>query len=73
MPDPRTGLTIIGRISVTAVRGLAFWTAALLPIVYIPLMVMEHWLLGNPVVFGKLVMINLIALVLGHGYGLNAS
>lgn len=50
----------------TAVRTLAFWTAVLLPLAYLPL-----YLAGDPrvtsvVAIGQLIALNVVALLLGH-------
>lgn len=57
-------VTILGERLVTAVRGLAFWTAALLPFAYVPLLV------GHPSgeLLGSVLAVHVVALVVGHGY-----
>lgn len=50
------------------VQTCAFWTAALLPLGYIPLLLMAPSRFTTLTVFGKLLTLNLAALVLGRGY-----
>lgn len=52
----------------TAVRGLAFWTAVLLPLAYLPLFVVGVSGTADLVVIGQLVAINVVALLVGHVY-----
>lgn len=54
---------LVGRV-LGLVRGIAFWTAILLPFTYVPL------LLGDPpeTLFGTLLALNVVALVVGHGH-----
>lgn len=54
-------------LAARAVRFVAFWTAALLPFAYLPLLasgVVER----HPAAFGVLVCCNLVAFVVGHDY-----
>ena len=53
---------------VSLVRGVAFWTGALLPLLYLPLLLVEPSAIADPWTFGKLVAVNVVALVVGHGY-----
>jgi len=48
------------------VRGAAFWVAALLPLSYLPMLHSLSLTLGG---FTKLAVLNVVALVVGHGYG----
>jgi hypothetical protein len=50
------------------VRFLAFWTAVLLPLAYLPL-VYGGLQGGESTVLLSLVVVNALALVVGHGYG----
>lgn len=61
-PDGAT--SVLARLWV-AVRGVAFWIAALLPLAYFPLLYLVP---TNPASFVKLMIINGVALVVGHGY-----
>jgi hypothetical protein len=46
---------------------LAFWVGALLPLTYVPLL-LGGVLTTRPLAFGLLVVVNVAAMVLGHGY-----
>lgn len=50
----------------TAVRGLAFWTAVLLPLAYLPLLLVGDSRVTDVAVIGQLVALNVLALLLGH-------
>lgn len=50
------------------VQGCAFWTAALLPMGYVPLLVVAPSQLTTPSILGKLAALNVVALLVGHGY-----
>ena len=53
------------------VRFVAFWIAVALPFLYLPLLV--GGLQGSePAVFAALLAVNLVALVVGHGYRADA-
>jgi hypothetical protein len=52
-----------------SVRGVAFWTAALLPFLYLPVLLADPALLSDVTLLGKLIVLNTAALVVGHGYG----
>lgn len=62
--------SVVARRLRGVVCALAFWTAALLPIAYTPLVVLEHSLVANPWTLAKLFALNLVALVVGHSYSL---
>lgn len=49
-------------------EAVAFWTAIALPFLYIPLLIYGLETRGQVGVFLGLVVLNLIAFVLGHGY-----
>lgn len=52
----------------TVVRGLAFWAAILLPMVYLPLLLVGWSRVTDPTVLGALVFVNGLAIVLGQDY-----
>jgi hypothetical protein len=54
---------------VTTIRTVAFWTAILLPILYVPLVVFDHSTVADLWFLGKLVTLNVAAVVVGHGHG----
>lgn len=60
------GATVAGWLG-RALEALAFWTAVLLPLVYLPLFVGG---IGGqePVAVGGLLLMNLLALIAGHDY-----
>jgi hypothetical protein len=51
-----------------AVQACAFWTATLLPLGYVPLLLVAPSRFVTLGLFGKLVALNVVALVLGRGY-----
>jgi hypothetical protein len=60
LPSPLAYLTV-------PIRFVAFWVAIALPFLYLPLL--AGGLHGTePTVFVALVAVNLVALVVGHGY-----
>lgn len=60
--------TLLRGVALT-VRGVAFWTAALLPFLYVPLVLVDHAAIANASLLGKLVALNIAALLVGHGHG----
>lgn len=52
-----------------AVRGGAFWAAVLLPFCVLALLVLGIETTAEYTLFAALVAANVVALVLGHGYG----
>lgn len=50
------------------VRGVAFWTAVLLPLAYLPLVIAGVPPIPDPSVLAILVAVNVLALVLGRSY-----
>lgn len=58
----------IGRIG-TMIRGLGFWTGILLPLVYVPLLLLNHSLIAEVTTLGKVIVVHVAALFLGKGYG----
>jgi hypothetical protein len=50
------------------VRGVAFWVAVLLPMVYLPLLFVAPSTVADLWIFGALVALDAAALVVGHGY-----
>ena len=48
------------------VRAVSFWTAVVLPFLYLPLLF--GGLEGNATLFGGLLVLNAVALFLGHDY-----
>ncbi|MFC7133311.1 MULTISPECIES: hypothetical protein [Salinibaculum] len=61
-------LSAAGRTSKRTVQGCAFWTAALLPLGYVPLLFVGSSRLASLSIVGKLVAINVVAVLVGHGY-----
>lgn len=61
-PFDRLGDALTG-----VVTFLAFWVGTLLPLTYVPLLVGDV-LTTRPLAFGLLVVVNVAAMVLGHGY-----
>lgn len=51
------------------VRGLAFWTAIVLPMLYLPPLLLGHPTVLDPPVLGTLLGVNVSAIVVGHSHG----
>ena len=65
----RNPFAAVVTISRTAVEGTAFWAAALLPVVYLPLFALAS-VSGLDVTLGVWLMVaHAIAIVVGHRYG----
>ncbi len=65
---PVDPFTIRRRLVVEPIRALAFWTAIALPFLYLPLLWYGLESTGELIVFFGLVALNLLALLVGHGY-----
>ena len=50
------------------VQAVAFWTAAVLPLSYLPLLFVGSSRFATIPLIGKLVSLNVLALLVGHGY-----
>lgn len=50
------------------VEALAFWTAVVLPFVYLPLMLDGFAATSDVLLFGGLVVLNVVALLVGHDH-----
>lgn len=61
-------LTTVARRVSSLVRRVAFWTAALLPFVYLPFVAIDPARLADFRLLGAFVSVNLVALVVGHGH-----
>jgi hypothetical protein len=60
--------------ALTAIRAVAFWTAVLLPLAYLPLFLAGVAGAVDPVVVAAVVVIHAVAVVVGHVHeGSNAS
>ena len=51
------------------VRGAAFWTAAVLPLAYLPLVLVAPVTAADLWLLATLLPVNVLALVVGHGHG----
>jgi len=65
----RGALSAAVRGAVTLARGVAFWTAVVLPMVYIPLALGDATPVADPRLFGVVVAVHAVALVAGSDYG----
>lgn len=61
------------RHALVALRAVAFWTAILLPVLYLPPLLVGHPLVVDPPMLGTLLGVNVGAIVVGHGHGRTAS
>lgn len=52
----------------TTVRGVGFWTGILLPLLYLPLLLVNHSLVAEVTTLGKLIVLHVAALFVGNGY-----
>jgi hypothetical protein len=50
------------------VRGAGFWAAILLPVVYVPLVLLGHPWVTDVTNFSKLIGLHVASLVVGRGY-----
>lgn len=66
-------LSVLAQEVVAVVQGAAFWMAVVLPLVYVALLVAGSPRVGDPFAVAELATLNLVSLVLGHGYGSPAS
>lgn len=66
LPNGPGGVSIVVNRVRELVRGVAFWVAALLPLSYVPML---YTVSITFAAFTKLVLLNVVALVVGHGYG----
>ena len=66
LPDGSFGVATVVREVESLVRGAAFWVAALLPLSYVPLL---HTVSISFAGFTKLLLVNVVALFVGHSYG----
>lgn len=61
-------VNVLLRGCVRVVQGVAFWSAVVLPAVYIPpLFVGSPWVVTGSAV-GYLILLNTVAVVVGHGH-----
>ena len=60
-----------GRLN-TTVRGVGFWTAILLPVLYIPLMLISHPWVVDLANLTKVLALHAASLLVGNGYGAGA-
>lgn len=64
-------LRLLGRYPrsvVTCVQGIAFWTAVVIPVAYVPLLFRGLSTTADAVTMAQLLGINALVLVVGHGY-----
>lgn len=66
LPNEPGGVSVVVKWVRGLVRGVAFWVAALLPLSYVPMLYSVSITFAA---FTKLVLLNVVALVVGHGYG----
>jgi len=58
-------------LALRPVRAVAFWTAAVLPLAYLPLLA-TGFVAANPGAFAALVAVNAVAFVAGHDHNREA-
>lgn len=51
------------------VEAVAFWTAVVLPVIYLPLLFTGLGAQSQRIIFASLVVLNAVMIVLGHRYG----
>lgn len=51
-----------------SIEAAAFWVAVILPLAYLPVVILDVWRGWQPVVLGALLFVHLCALALGHRY-----
>lgn len=57
------------RQAAALVRGFAFWTAVVLPMLYLPPLLLSHAIVLDTTVLGTLIAVNVAAIIVGHGHG----
>ncbi|MFB6107567.1 MAG: hypothetical protein ABEJ82_01845 [Haloplanus sp.] len=62
-------LVLVARRCAALVRVAAFWAAIVLPMLYVPLLLLGTVSATAPSILWKLVALNIAALVVGYGYG----
>lgn len=68
LPDaPSPSLAELGEYVRRPIVALGFWTAVVLPFLYLPLLA-DGFTGNDPLAFAGLLALNLVALVAGHGY-----
>lgn len=64
-----TALSLVVRKFATVVRVVAFWAAILMPMLYVPLLLLGHPTATDLPVLGTLIALNVAAIVVGSGSG----
>lgn len=68
LPDaPSPSLDQLGTYVRRPLEALGFWTAVVLPFLYLPLLA-DGFTGNDPLAFAGLLTLNVLALVAGHGY-----
>lgn len=70
-PSPRASSSLLGRPLgrvVQTVKGLGFWTAVVIPFLYLPLFTVQPLIEAYPMLLFTIITINVIALLIGHDY-----
>ncbi len=68
LPEARAQtLAQVGRYVRRPLEAVGFWTAVVLPFLYLPLLA-DGFTGNDPLAFGALLALNVAALVVGHGY-----
>lgn len=61
-------LAVAARQTEAVVRAAGFWTAVLLPVVYLSLLLAVPSTVVDPPVLGAVILLNVAGLVVGHDY-----
>ena len=56
------------RESGTMIRGIGFWTGIVLPLLYLPLLLLNHSIVADMATFSKLIALHVTALFVGKGH-----
>lgn len=71
LPDAATpALGELGRYVRRPLEAVGFWTAVVLPFLYLPLLA-DGFTGNDPLAFAGLLALNVVALIAGHGYRRN--
>jgi hypothetical protein len=72
LPPVDDALRALVSLVLAPLRAVAFWTAALLPFAYLPLLA-TGTATARPAAFAALLAVNAVAFVVGHGHNRGAS
>ena len=69
LPDLGSLVATVVRGVASVVRGVAFWTAIVLPVVYLPMVLTDHPWIVDVANLGAVMALHAASLVVGRHYG----